>query len=243
MPPQLVEGDVHADVDVAHEPDERVVEEAVQGVPDGAHLRVVGRDAVPDQPERRGQPVDQVDGDRDVVLAGERVGGVDARRPGAARAAAPRWAALRRRGRGGTVGGHAWHPDPAGARAPEQRPERGSRPDPAAPSVAQEDPCPSSSSPPSPRSPTRSTPCGRRSWPPSRRCTPSPAASSTRCTRATGAFVMVERWESPEALKVHGRAEALTTLGGALAGKLAAPLDVRRLTAGAGRRRRPRARV
>jgi quinol monooxygenase YgiN len=44
-------------------------------------------------------------------------------------------------------------------------------------------------------------------------------------------FVMVERWESPEALKVHGTAEALTTLGGELAGKLDAPLDVRRLTA------------
>jgi quinol monooxygenase YgiN len=44
-----------------------------------------------------------------------------------------------------------------------------------------------------------------------------------------GSFVMVERWESPEALEVHGRAEALTTLGGALADKLAAPLDVRRL--------------
>ena len=44
-------------------------------------------------------------------------------------------------------------------------------------------------------------------------------------------FVMVERWESPEALKVHGTAEALTTLGGQLAGKLDAPLDVRRLTA------------
>jgi quinol monooxygenase YgiN len=44
-----------------------------------------------------------------------------------------------------------------------------------------------------------------------------------------GSFVMVERWESPEALKVHGRAEALTTLGGAIADKLDAPLDVRRL--------------
>jgi quinol monooxygenase YgiN len=44
-----------------------------------------------------------------------------------------------------------------------------------------------------------------------------------------GLFVMVERWESVEALRVHGKAEALTTLGGALAGKLAAPLDVRRL--------------
>ena len=46
-----------------------------------------------------------------------------------------------------------------------------------------------------------------------------------------GVFVMVERWESPEALRTHGKAEALTALGAALADKLAAPLDVRRLTA------------
>jgi quinol monooxygenase YgiN len=44
-----------------------------------------------------------------------------------------------------------------------------------------------------------------------------------------GQFVLVERWQSPEALKVHGKAEALTTLGGQLADKLAAPPDVRRL--------------
>jgi quinol monooxygenase YgiN len=46
-----------------------------------------------------------------------------------------------------------------------------------------------------------------------------------------GHFVMVERWESPEALKVHGAAEALATLGAALDGLLDGPLDVRRLTA------------
>jgi quinol monooxygenase YgiN len=46
-----------------------------------------------------------------------------------------------------------------------------------------------------------------------------------------GHFVMVERWESPEALKVHGTAEALTTLGGQLAGKLDGPPEVRRLSA------------
>jgi quinol monooxygenase YgiN len=46
-----------------------------------------------------------------------------------------------------------------------------------------------------------------------------------------GEFVMVERWESPEALKVHGSAEALTTLGGQLAGKLQGAPEVRRLTA------------
>jgi quinol monooxygenase YgiN len=44
-----------------------------------------------------------------------------------------------------------------------------------------------------------------------------------------GQFVVVERWESLDALKVHGKAEALTTLGGQLADKLAAPPDVRRL--------------
>ena len=46
-----------------------------------------------------------------------------------------------------------------------------------------------------------------------------------------GHFVMVERWESVDALRVHGSAEALTTLGGQLAGKLDGAPDVRRLTA------------
>jgi quinol monooxygenase YgiN len=48
---------------------------------------------------------------------------------------------------------------------------------------------------------------------------------------ADGVFVMIERWESPEALEVHGKAEALATLGAAIGDKLAAPLDVRYLTA------------
>ena len=46
-----------------------------------------------------------------------------------------------------------------------------------------------------------------------------------------GHFVMVERWETPDALEVHGSAEALTTLFGQLAGKLDGAPDVRRLTA------------
>ncbi len=46
-----------------------------------------------------------------------------------------------------------------------------------------------------------------------------------------GNFVMVERWESADAMKTHGTAEPLATLGAALAGKLAAAPDVRRLTA------------
>ena len=47
---------------------------------------------------------------------------------------------------------------------------------------------------------------------------------------ADGAFVMVERWADADAMKAHGKAEPLTTLGGQLAGKLAAAPDVRRLT-------------
>jgi quinol monooxygenase YgiN len=47
---------------------------------------------------------------------------------------------------------------------------------------------------------------------------------------ADGAFVRVERWESPEAMATHGKAEPLTTLGAALAGKLAAAPEIRRLT-------------
>lgn len=46
-----------------------------------------------------------------------------------------------------------------------------------------------------------------------------------------GEFVMVERWASPEALAAHGKAEALTALGAALAGKVAGPPQVRRLDA------------
>jgi quinol monooxygenase YgiN len=44
-------------------------------------------------------------------------------------------------------------------------------------------------------------------------------------------FVMVERWADADALRVHGKAEALTTLGGVLAGKLAEAPAVRRLSA------------
>ena len=46
-----------------------------------------------------------------------------------------------------------------------------------------------------------------------------------------GEFVMVERWESADALAVHGKADALRSLGAALAGKVAGPPEVRRLTA------------
>jgi quinol monooxygenase YgiN len=38
-----------------------------------------------------------------------------------------------------------------------------------------------------------------------------------------GRFVMVERWESPEALAVHAKAEALRDLGADLRGKVTGP--------------------
>ena len=47
---------------------------------------------------------------------------------------------------------------------------------------------------------------------------------------ADGAFVMIERWADADAMKAHGKAEPLATLGAALAGNLAAAPDIRRLT-------------
>jgi quinol monooxygenase YgiN len=44
-------------------------------------------------------------------------------------------------------------------------------------------------------------------------------------------FVMIEKWESAEALKTHSSAEALANAGRAMAGKLAGKLDVRTLSA------------
>ncbi|MCX4098244.1 putative quinol monooxygenase [Nocardia sp. alder85J] len=41
-----------------------------------------------------------------------------------------------------------------------------------------------------------------------------------------GEYIMVEKWESQEALGVHGKGQALRELGKALADILAAPLDV-----------------
>ncbi|MQY25826.1 putative quinol monooxygenase [Nocardia aurantia] len=41
-----------------------------------------------------------------------------------------------------------------------------------------------------------------------------------------GQYIMVEKWESQEALGVHGKAQALRDLGAALADAVAAPLDV-----------------
>ena len=44
-------------------------------------------------------------------------------------------------------------------------------------------------------------------------------------------FVMIEKWESAEALQTHSSAEPLRNAGRAMAGKLAGKLDVRTLSA------------
>ncbi len=44
-------------------------------------------------------------------------------------------------------------------------------------------------------------------------------------------LVMIERWASVEDLDAHGRGPALKALGAAIGDKLAAPLDVRRMSA------------
>jgi quinol monooxygenase YgiN len=43
-------------------------------------------------------------------------------------------------------------------------------------------------------------------------------------------LVFIESWESPEALKAHAKAPALAALVAALDGRLAKPLDVKRLS-------------
>ena len=44
-------------------------------------------------------------------------------------------------------------------------------------------------------------------------------------------LVMIEKWESMEALATHGQAEALAELGKAIGNLLAGPLDVKTFTA------------
>ncbi|WP_165067548.1 putative quinol monooxygenase [Marisediminicola senii] len=45
-----------------------------------------------------------------------------------------------------------------------------------------------------------------------------------------GSIVMIEKWQSAELLDAHGAGPAVAALGESLAGKLAAPIDVTRLT-------------
>lgn len=77
---QLVDLDVHADLDVAPQPDARVHEHLVQGIRDLADAGMVGRDAVADETIRCRELLEQVDrcGRHPVE---QDVGRVDARGP------------------------------------------------------------------------------------------------------------------------------------------------------------------
>jgi hypothetical protein len=81
VPGQLVDGHVGADVDAEHRAHARVVVEPAERLPDPLGAGVVGRDAVADQPARRGQPVDERDGRAGVQQ--EQFRGIEARGPGA----------------------------------------------------------------------------------------------------------------------------------------------------------------
>ncbi len=77
---ELVQGEVAGVVDVAEQPDLRLVQDLVQRGDDALDPGVVGGDAVADQAEGGGQPLDQVDGDTGgggQLGLQQRVGGVD----------------------------------------------------------------------------------------------------------------------------------------------------------------------
>ncbi len=65
---QVGQGDVAPVEHVAEQPDLAGVEHIPQRVDDALDARVVGRDAVPHQPVRRGELLEQVDGDVEVPL-------------------------------------------------------------------------------------------------------------------------------------------------------------------------------
>src|SRR5699024_7527277 len=74
--------EVRAEVDVREQADVATLEDLVKGTHDHLDARVVRRDAVAHEAERRGQALDEVDRDVDAGLR-EDVGGVDAGRTGA----------------------------------------------------------------------------------------------------------------------------------------------------------------
>jgi len=79
--PQLLQGDVGPELDVRQQADVAAVHHAVQRGDDLLDARVVGCDAVANQPERCREAFEQVDRDVEVGLRQD-VGGVDACRPG-----------------------------------------------------------------------------------------------------------------------------------------------------------------
>ena len=74
--------EVAADLDVAEEAEARLLGDPLEGARDRLELRMVGRDAEPDEPPRRRQALDHVHLDREVGVE-QRPGRVEAGRPGA----------------------------------------------------------------------------------------------------------------------------------------------------------------
>ncbi len=82
VPLEVRQRDVAAVVDVAEDADVAAVEHVAQRADDALDARVVGRDAVADQAVRRGEALEEVDGDVELLLGlQDDVGRVDARGP------------------------------------------------------------------------------------------------------------------------------------------------------------------
>ena len=77
---QLGKGQIAPHFHIADEAHTRMVEDLVERVAHGPDAQVVGCDAVTHEPEGAGQLIDDVDGDRDVLLAHKSVRGIHPRR-------------------------------------------------------------------------------------------------------------------------------------------------------------------
>ena len=65
---QFGNGDVAANLDIAEESHARPVEKLLKGLAHRTNTEMVGRDTVTHQPKRAGQPIKDVDADRDRSL-------------------------------------------------------------------------------------------------------------------------------------------------------------------------------
>ena len=77
---ELVVADVASDLDVAEEAEAGTRRDLLERTRDGLQLRMVRRDAEPDEPPGRRKPLDHVDLDRRILAREERAGGVERRR-------------------------------------------------------------------------------------------------------------------------------------------------------------------
>ncbi len=79
---QLAVRHVATDLDVSEEAKAGARGDLLERARDGLQLRVVGRDAQPDEPPRRREPLDHVDLDRRILARKQCAGGVERSRPG-----------------------------------------------------------------------------------------------------------------------------------------------------------------